>query len=78
MSEQGLTVDSFGNLFVTSSTTIRIVAAGEDGVASGDDAVATIFGLPPRNTFPESVSTCLSVVSFAPGDAGQDIPLRDG
>lgn len=57
---ESLACDSNGNLYVTSRTAIRQVLAGEDGVATGDDAVRTIYGAPPANDFPEPITRCLS------------------
>ncbi|MEL6196072.1 MAG: DUF4215 domain-containing protein [Myxococcota bacterium] len=64
----GLDVDSFGNLFVSSGTTIRVVTSGTDGVASGDDQVLTVYGAAPRDTFPETATRCLSDIKGLPGD----------
>jgi hypothetical protein len=64
----GLAVDRFGNLYVTSTVVLRQVTAGADGVASGDDEVRTIYGLAPRDTFPEDTTRCLTGVSVAPDD----------
>ncbi len=63
-SPQALAVDSYGNLFVSSRVAIRLVAAGSDGVATGDDKVMTVYGAAPRDNFPESVTRCLGGVDF--------------
>jgi sugar lactone lactonase YvrE len=64
----GMAVDSLGNLFVTSRTAIReVVATG--GVPTGDGAVLTLFGAPPRQEFPDLETECLSAVLVLPGDA---------
>jgi DNA-binding beta-propeller fold protein YncE len=68
----GLTVDSYGNLFVSSSTALREVTAGADGLATGDDEVLTIYGRPPRQTFPEPVTFCLAGIAVLQGDFGND------
>ncbi len=60
----GLVVDSYGNLFAASRNTIRLVTAGADGVARGNDFVQSVYGTVPRDTFPESVTTCLSGLAF--------------
>ena len=52
--------DDYGNLFVSSRTTVRLVAAGDDGSVDGNGAVQTIYGLPPRSTFPTDVTNCLT------------------
>jgi trimeric autotransporter adhesin len=56
----GLAVDSFGNLYIASRFTVRQVFGGADGLATGDDAVTTIYGTPPRAAFPESSTRCLA------------------
>ena len=63
-SPAGLSVDSYGNLFVSSRNTIRSVAAGADGVAEGSDWVDTVYGNPPRADYPQSVTRCLSGTFF--------------
>jgi hypothetical protein len=62
---EGLTCDAAGNLFVTSRTTVRLLPAaiepGEGvGVVDGSGAVQTIYGDPPRDTYPASVTSCLT------------------
>jgi sugar lactone lactonase YvrE len=64
----GLAVDGFGNLYVTSTVALRQVTAGVDGVASGDDEVRTIYGLAPRDTFPEDTTRCLTGVMVSADD----------
>jgi hypothetical protein len=36
---------------------------GQDGIATDEDAVSTIYGLPPREQFTESVTQCLTGVA---------------
>lgn len=55
----GLACDGVGNLFVTSTTTVRLVPANASGVVDGTGDVQTIYGAAPR-TFPASVTTCLT------------------
>jgi cysteine-rich repeat protein len=59
-----LALDDFGNLYVASTTTVRLVenVDGDDD-ADGDDRVATIFGGGARDTFPESDTFCLHTVA---------------
>jgi hypothetical protein len=57
---QGLLVDRYGNLFVTSRTTVRVVIAGPDCVATGDDEVRTIYGTAPRSGYPAALTQCLT------------------
>lgn len=54
----GVRVDRFGNLFVTSTRTVRVVTSGQDGVATGEDTVRTIYR--PAIDFPQSSTFCLS------------------
>ena len=61
---RGLTLDSFGNLFVTATDAVRVVSVGADGIPDGDDAVHTIYGL-PRDRFPMSVTRCLTGIHAA-------------
>ncbi|HUS32999.1 MAG TPA: hypothetical protein VMZ53_31065 [Kofleriaceae bacterium] len=60
---RGVTCDSFGNVFVSSTTTVRMLAAGDNGVVDGAGNVFTIYGAPPRVSFPSSVTTCLTAVA---------------
>jgi hypothetical protein len=62
-----LALDSHGNLFFTSTTTVRLVAnvdgdgdGDADGDADGDDRVFTIYGGGDRTAFPEISTLCLS------------------
>jgi len=66
----GLAVDSFGNLFVSSSTALRVVTAGADNLATGEDEVMTIYGRSPRETFPEPVTFCLAGIAVLDGSGG--------
>jgi cysteine-rich repeat protein len=59
-----LAFDDFGNLYVASTTTVRLVANGDGDVdADGDDRVSTIFGGGARSTFPESDAFCLRALT---------------
>lgn len=58
----GLACDALGNLFVTSSTTIRLLPADDSGVVDGSGRVMTIYGEAPR-TFPASVTSCLTGIA---------------
>lgn len=40
----GLACDAFGNVFVTSTSTVRLLAASDTGIVDGFGAVHTIFG----------------------------------
>jgi sugar lactone lactonase YvrE len=50
----GLACDSAGNLFVTSTTTVRIVAALPDGTVDGSKSVQTIYDPPQPGLMPAS------------------------
>lgn len=56
----GLACDAFGNLFVTSSSTVRLLPANDLGIVDGMGPVQTIYGGAPRTTLPAAVSFCLS------------------
>jgi cysteine-rich repeat protein len=56
----GLACDPFGNLLVTSTTAVRLVAANDDGMVDGLGPAITIYGAAPRDTFPASVTRCLT------------------
>ncbi|MEL6546918.1 MAG: hypothetical protein AAFQ82_19990, partial [Myxococcota bacterium] len=69
----GLTFDAFGNLFVSSTQTLRAVAAGDDALCpdgsslpTGEDAAFTVYGAPPRDSFPQTDTRCLSAVAADP------------
>lgn len=57
---RGLACDSFGDLFITSAATVRLLPASDSGVVDGSGVVQTIYGTPPRATFPSSVTACLT------------------
>ncbi len=59
---RGLTTDARGNLYVTSSTAIRLLPADGDGVIDGTGAVLTIYGAAPRDSFPATATSCLTDV----------------
>ncbi len=58
----GLACDALGNLFVTSTTTLRMLPADDDGVVDGSGPVQTIYDAAPRTEFPEAVTFCLTDV----------------
>jgi DNA-binding beta-propeller fold protein YncE len=61
---RNLAMDIFGNLYVASTTTLRLIANVDgDDDADGDDSVSTIFGGGDRLRFPESDSFCLNAVA---------------
>jgi DNA-binding beta-propeller fold protein YncE len=59
-----LALDDFGNLYIASTTTVRLVANTDgDADADGDDRVFTIFGSGARDRFPESDTFCLNALT---------------
>jgi cysteine-rich repeat protein len=65
---RGVACDTVNNLFVTSSTTVRLLPATDPtqqnpGFVDGSRAVQTIYGKPPRTTFPSSVTDCLTGIA---------------
>jgi cysteine-rich repeat protein len=60
---RGLACDAAGNLFVTSTTTVRLLPASTTGEVDGGGAVQTIYGAPPRDAFPASITSCLTGVA---------------
>jgi hypothetical protein len=64
----GLACDGIGNVFVTSTTTVRLLAP-KNNVVDGSGNVQTIFGAPPRDTFPATVTRCLTDVAVVDSTA---------
>lgn len=69
----GVAFDRFGNLFVTSTDTVRGVSAGDDatceggvGLATGEDTGFSVYGAPPREGYPQAFTRCLSGVAADP------------
>jgi len=67
----GLELDNMGNLFVSSRTAVRLVASGDDRVATGADVVRTIYGSTDTKRFPESVTRCIDSVKFSSDNFSQ-------
>lgn len=64
----GVACDDAGNLYVTSTNSVRLLPADATGVVDGNGPVQTIYGAPPRDAFPASVTTCLTgITAVAPG-----------
>ncbi len=57
---RGLACDAFGNVYVTSSTTVRMLPASDTHVVDGAGEVQTIYGAPPRDEFPAAATACLA------------------
>jgi len=66
-SPRGLLVDAAGDLFLTSRVSVRVVAAGTDGIATFGDSTALVYGA-SRAAFPESATSCLTGMSWATPD----------
>ena len=60
---RGLSCDALGNLYASSTATVRQLAADPRGVVDGSGVVRTIYGAQPRTTFPASVTRCLTGVA---------------
>ena len=56
----GIACDALGDLFVTSTTSVRLLPANAGGAVDGNGAVQTIYGGQPRDTFPANVTGCLA------------------
>lgn len=67
---QGLRLDAYGNLLVTSRTAVRVVVPGIDGV-SGSSQVLSVYGNNASVRYPENITRCVSdvvMMSIAPVD----------
>jgi sugar lactone lactonase YvrE len=60
---RGLACDTFGNLFVSSTTTVRLLTADVSKVVDGSGKVQTIYGTPPRDDFPSTITSCLTALA---------------
>jgi cysteine-rich repeat protein len=56
----GVACDAANNLFISSSTTVRLLPASTAGIVDGSGDVQTIYGAAPRNAFPASETSCLT------------------
>jgi cysteine-rich repeat protein len=64
-SPRQMAIDQEGNLYVASTTTVRLVVnVDDDEEADGDDRVATIFGGGERIRFPESDALCVGALAL--------------
>ncbi len=60
-----LTCDGFGNLYVTSTTAVRLLTADATGTVDGTGSVQTIYGArAAADRFPERTSKCLSGIAI--------------
>jgi cysteine-rich repeat protein len=65
-----LALDSSGNLYVASTSTVRLIANVDgDAEADGDDRVFTIFGGGERQDFPASDAFCMRTLTLGADDA---------
>jgi len=60
---RGVACDAAGNLFVTSRSTVRMLPASDGPVVDGTGSVQTIYGAPPHDQFPSSVTSCLTGIA---------------
>ena len=67
----GLACDSVGNLYVSSTSTVRLVIADDAGVVDGTGQVQTVFGAPPRDDYPASVARCLTGIAVVDDETVQ-------
>jgi hypothetical protein len=67
----GVACDALGNVVATSTTSVRLIAADDAGHVDGSTAVFTIYGEAPRNTFPASVTSCLTGIAVADAESFQ-------
>ena len=63
-----MAVDAFDNLYIASRTVVRQIIAGIDGVVDDRDDVRTMYGAPPRATFPESTTQCIAALAVPKDD----------
>jgi sugar lactone lactonase YvrE len=67
-SPRGLACDAAGNLFVTSTTAVRVVIANNDRVVDGTGVVRTVYGVATaQDEFPVSATHCLSGLEVTEG-----------
>ncbi|HEY4179288.1 MAG TPA: DUF4215 domain-containing protein [Kofleriaceae bacterium] len=59
----GITCDDNGNVFVSSTTTVRMLLSDDSRHIDGTGAVQTIYGRSPRTEFPASVAGCLTGIA---------------
>jgi len=60
----GLACDSVGNVYVSSTSTVSLLLADANGVVDGTGEVQTIYGAPPRASFPASAASCLTGIAL--------------
>lgn len=60
---RGLACDPKGNVYVTSRSTVRVLLADDNGRVDGSGAIQTIYGAPPRTSFPSTTAQCLTGIA---------------
>jgi hypothetical protein len=71
LTPRGIDIDAQGNVIVAAGNVVRFVEAARTALAQPDDAVSTIYGRAPRDTFPEAATRCIDDVVFAPARPGE-------
>lgn len=56
----GVACDDGGNVYATSTNSVRLLPADDDGIVDGTGPVQTIYGQSPRLVYPENVTRCLT------------------
>jgi sugar lactone lactonase YvrE len=62
---RGLACDGAGNIYATSSSAVRLIAADASMTVDGTGSVLTIYGKSPRTSFPSSVTRCVGGLALA-------------
>jgi len=71
-----LVVDDYGNLFIASRSAVRVVTAGDNGEAGGEDSVYTIYTAGESGGVGTSMG-CLSGLALEPDAANTRIHVLD-
>ncbi|HTR54449.1 MAG TPA: DUF4215 domain-containing protein [Kofleriaceae bacterium] len=59
----GVSCDVYGNVMVTSTASLRLLAADDNGTVDGTGAVHTIYGGAGATSFPANATSCLTGVA---------------
>jgi|GEM_PF-1872577 len=65
---RGLDTDAYGNLFVAAFGSVHVLSPAPCTGVMGDGRMSTVYGAPPRNTYPESATDCLRAVQLVDDD----------
>jgi sugar lactone lactonase YvrE len=68
---QGVACDSKGNVYVSSSTVVKMLTADGAAGVDGHGPVLTIYGESPRDAFPQSTASCLTGLMLTSDDSLQ-------